>query len=225
MKILLLEDDLILAKEIREYLITNQMECDVAHDGNIFLDNCSKQSYNTYLLDINVPKLNGNEVCKKIRETDKKIPIIMLTAYGEIEDKKEAFRYGADYYLVKPFNLEELLLRINALNRRSSQENEPNEIITIHDLEINVTDNTVIRNGVEIILTPKEYKLLLLLAQANGKVISKKTIADKLWDYHIETNQNTIEVYINFLRKKIDKTSSQKLIHTKVGFGYYLRGE
>jgi len=225
MKILLLEDDLILAKEIREYLITNQMECDVAHDGNIFLDNCSKQSYNTYLLDINVPKLNGNEVCKKIRETDKKIPIIMLTAYGEIEDKKEAFRYGADDYLVKPFNLEELLLRINALNRRSSQENEPNEIITIHDLEINVTDNTVIRNGVEIILTPKEYKLLLLLAQANGKVISKKTIADKLWDYHIETNQNTIEVYINFLRKKIDKTSSQKLIHTKVGFGYYLRGE
>jgi DNA-binding response OmpR family regulator len=147
----------------------------------------------------------------------------MLTAFSEIEDKLTSFQNGADDYLVKPFHFDELLARVHSLLRRKETPQQSNEKIIIQDLEISETEMTVFRSDLEIKLTPKEFKLLLILANANGNVLSKQFIAEKLWDYHIETNQNTIEVYINFLRKKIDKDHSEKLIHTKIGYGYYLK--
>lgn len=224
MKALLLEDDPVLSKEVSSFLQTKGMVCDTVFDGDLFFRRL-KQEYDIYLLDINVPKINGLDVCLQIREKDKNTPILMLTAYGEIDDKIDAFNRGADDYLVKPFHLEELYARITSLCRRKMNTQLQEEIININDLEINVTDKQVKRAAEPIALTPKEYKLLLILANANGRVVPKDIIAEQLWDYHIETSHNTIEVYINFLRNKIDKHAEQKLIHTKVGFGYYLKPE
>jgi len=175
-------------------------------------------------LDVNVPGLNGIEVCKQIRNENKNLPILMLTAYGEVENKVTAFNNGADDYLVKPFHFDELFVRLNALLRRKEIPQTNVNQFKLADLTIEFDTMQVTRKGVEISLSPKEYKLLSILANANGRVLSKNYIAEQLWDYHIETNQNTIEVYINFLRKKIDKDNLNKLIHTKVGFGYYLKG-
>ncbi|GGF29750.1 response regulator transcription factor [Flavobacterium limi] len=222
MKILLLEDDFTLSKEIAVFFASKEFECVPYYDGALLLRKYLPYDYDLIILDINVPGINGIEVCKKIREADKKTPIIMLTAFSEIEDKLASFDSGADDYLVKPFHFEELYARISSLLRRKEIPQQAENKIVIQDLEISESEMKVFRAGEEIKLTPKEFKLILILAQAKGKVLSKQFIAEKLWDYHIETNQNTIEVYINFLRKKIDKDYETKLIRTKIGYGYYL---
>ena len=224
-KILLLEDDPVLSKEIREFLQTHDMLCDCVFDGEVFFRQLNKEPYEIFLLDINVPKLNGLDVCSKIRESDKTTPILMLTAYGDLSDKVDAFKLGADDYLVKPFHLEELYIRILSLLRRSSVPQNTDDILTIDDLEINTTAMAVKRGETIIELTQKEYQHLLLLAKAKGRVLSKQSISEQLWDVHFDTNLNTIEVYINFLRKKIDRNFDRKLIHTRPGFGYYLKSE
>lgn len=225
MNILLLEDDRTLSTEIKTFLNTHAFVCDCIYDGSLVLKQYVLKTYDLIILDINVPGSNGLNVCKEIREVDKTIPILMLTAFGEIEDKVTAFDKGADDYLVKPFHFEELLARIRSLLRRKGTPQTSADIIQIADLVINNTEMKVYRGDTAINLSPKEYKLLMLLAKANGRVISKNQIADELWDYHIETSQNTIEVYINFLRKKIDKGFAANLIHTRVGYGYYLKAE
>lgn len=222
MKILLLEDDYELATEVSDFLNARQFECDVVYDGELVMKQLALKPYDIVLLDINVPGINGFEVCARIRKQDKKIPILMLTAYDAIDDKLKAFNTGADDYLVKPFHFEELLARLNALLRRKDVPQSQEQMINIYDMTIDLDAKLVKRNNVEISLTPKEFKLLTILAQAKGRTLSKQFIAEKLWDYHIETSQNTIEVYINFLRNKIDRNHKVKLIHTKVGFGYYL---
>jgi len=222
MKILLLEDDFTLSKEISTFFTSKGFECIPYYDGSLLLKKYFPYEYDLIVLDINVPGINGIEVCKGIRETDKKTPIIMLTAFSEIEDKLSSFDSGADDYLVKPFHFDELYARVQSLLRRKDVPQVVENKITINDLEILEDEMQVFRSGEEIKLTPKEFKLILILAHAKGKVLSKQFIAEKLWDYHIETNQNTIEVYINFLRKKIDKDHDTKLIRTKVGYGYYL---
>lgn len=222
MKILLLEDDFTLSKEISAFFISKGFECFPYYDGSLLLKKYFSTEYDLIILDINVPGMNGIEVCKDIRKLDKKTPIIMLTAFSEIEDKLSSFDNGADDYLVKPFHFEELYARVQSLLRRKEVPQQTENKLLINDLEILEEDMRVFRSGEEIKLTPKEFKLILILAQAKGKVLSKQYIADQLWDYHIETNQNTIEVYINFLRKKIDKDHETKLIRTKVGYGYYL---
>jgi DNA-binding response OmpR family regulator len=222
MKILLLEDDFTLSKEIVSFFDSKSFQCYPFYDGSLLVKKYKPNDYDLIILDINVPGINGIEVCKAIRELDKKTPIIMLTAFSEIEDKLTSFEYGADDYLVKPFHFQELFARVNSLLRRKETPQQVQQKIVIQDLEIFETEMKVFRSGEEIKLTPKEFKLLLTLANANGNILSKQFIADKLWDYHIETNQNTIEVYINFLRKKIDKDHPVKLIHTKIGYGYYL---
>lgn len=223
--ILLLEDDPILSKEIVKFLIDNNFICDCVYDGSFVNSQLKLKQYDCVILDINVPGMNGIDVCKQIRNNNKNISILMLTAYGEIENKVTAFNNGADDYLVKPFLFKEFLLRINALLRRKDKPQHVANVYQVADLIINFDNKEVIRSGGEIKLSPKEFKLLTILAKANGRVLSKNQIADELWDYHIETNQNTIEVYINFLRKKIDKDIENKLIHTKVGYGYYLKDE
>ena len=224
-KILLLEDDPILSKEISEFLKSQDIACDCVFDGEVFFRQLKQHRYQIFLLDINVPKLNGLDVCRQIRESDKTTPILMLTAYGDVSDKIDAFKLGADDYLVKPFHLEELYIRILSLLRRSTVPQNSDEIIRVDNLEINTSALTVKRSETSIALTQKEYQLLLLLAKANGRILSKQSISEQLWDVHFDTNLNTIEVYINFLRKKIDRNFEHKLIHTRPGFGYYLKAE
>jgi DNA-binding response OmpR family regulator len=225
MKIVVLEDDFTLSKEITAFFTSKEFECFPYYDGSLLLKKYVPGDYDLIILDINVPGKNGMEVCKELRLIDKKTPIIMLTAFSEIEDKLTSFENGADDYLVKPFHFDELFARISSLLRRKEIPQQVESKIIIEDLEILESDMKVFRSGEAIKLTPKEFKLILILAQAKGKVLSKQYIAEKLWDYHIETNQNTIEVYINFLRKKIDKDHEIKLIKTKVGYGYYLSNQ
>ena len=225
MHVLLLEDDFKLATEVKVFLNDKNIECDVVYDGSLFLKQYNTAQYNIYILDINVPGVNGLEVCSTIRTTDKQTPILMLTAFGQIEDKVDAFNRGADDYLVKPFHFDELFVRIQSLTRRESKPFSVDEILRIENLEINTSEMKVSRNQNEIILSPKEYQLLLLLAKAKGRPVSKQTILEEVWDINFETGTNTIEVYINFLRKKIDKEFTPKLIHTRPGFGYYVKAE
>lgn len=223
--IILLEDDYTLSKEIGNFLTKHNYSCDLIFDGLMLQKQYKLKSYDLAILDINVPGINGLEVCKNLRQIDLKTPILMLTAFGEVEDKVTAYNNGADDYLVKPFHFEELLLKVKSLLRRKEIPQLKSDIFEVDNLTIDKNEMKVYRAGQKINLSPKEFKLLAILAKANGRVLSKSQIADELWDYHIETNQNTIEVYINFLRKKIDKDFDTKLIHTKVGYGYYLKAE
>lgn len=226
MRILLLEDDYKMSQEIQQYLNNQSYKCDVVYDGLVFLKQQKLNDYQLYILDINVPSLNGIEICKKIREEDKTTPILMLTAYSAIDDKVEALNYGADDYLVKPFHFEELNARLKALLRRTGANIESEDLsFKIADLEMFPEEMKVSRAGVPINLTPKEYKLLELLIKSKGRTVSKQTIAEDVWDINFETGTNTIEVYINFLRNKIDKGHNKKLIHTRPGYGYFLKEE
>jgi DNA-binding response OmpR family regulator len=224
MSVLLLEDDATLSAEIEKFFKSKNMDCYAVPNGSNAIKQYEKGKFEMVILDINVPGQTGLEVCAAIRQVDKNVPILMLTAFGEIGDKLSAFNLGADDYLIKPFHFEELFARTNALLKRK-QADTPEEDLVVGDLVISNAEMKVFRAGVEVILTPKEFKLLSILAVANGKIVSKNTISEKLWDYQIITNQNTIEVYINSLRKKIDKNNNVKLIHTKVGYGYFLKSE
>ncbi len=224
-KILLLEDDLILSAELGKFLENNNFEVKKVYDGTMFLAEIVRASYDVYLLDINVPAISGLDICAAVREQDEQTPINMISAYGDLEDKKEAFNRLADDYLVKPFQFEELLLRIQSLIRRkNTAETGTDEVIYVADLSINKTEQKVFRAGREITLTVKEFQLLLLLAENVGRTFSKQQISEQVWQHNFNTNTNTVEVYINFLRKKIDKDFDQKLIHTRSGFGYFLQG-
>ncbi|HBR11744.1 MAG TPA: DNA-binding response regulator [Chryseobacterium sp.] len=222
MQTLLLEDDPVLSSEIALFLGSKSVKTDIADDGEKFLELFSAKKYDIFLLDINVPKINGLDICKKIRETNADTPIIIISAYDGIEEKKEAFLRTADDYLVKPFLLEELLLRINSHLRKITPKSDEKEKIVVDDLIIYPEDSKVFRGGEEIVLTVKEFQLLELLARANGRTLSKQYISDEVWKNQFQSTNNAIEVYINFLRKKIDKNFKTKLIHTRPGFGYYL---
>lgn len=223
MKILLLEDDSILSKEIATFCINNAITCDYVHDGEEFQRKIQTSKYDLYILDINVPKINGLDTCKHIRNKDQTTPILMLTAFEALEDKIDAFDAGADDYLVKPFHFQELLARIKVLYKRSENSTANEQILAVDDLTMYVDKKKVMRAEEVIELTPKEFKLLHILLEAKGNILSKQEISEQLWDYHIETNINTIEVYINFLRKKIDVKHENKLIQTKIGFGYFIQ--
>jgi DNA-binding response OmpR family regulator len=223
--ILLLEDDAVLAKEISEFLSKQEYTCDCLYDGGLVMKQMKLDKYDMVILDINVPGKNGLDVCKEVRLSNDKIALLMLTAFGEVDDKVQAFNNGADDYLVKPFHFDELSARIKALLRRKEKPVVQSSKTEIGDLVIDHDNMAVYRNDIAINLSPKEYKLLSILAKANGRVLSKSQIAEELWDYHIETNHNSIEVYINFLRKKIETDSHKKYIHTKVGYGYFLKEE
>ena len=223
-KILLLEDDPKLAKEINQYFTSKGYDCETAFDGLLLLRQRKLSNYDIYILDINVPALNGLQVCRQIRDEDKNTPILMLTAFGDVSDKVEALFLGADDYMVKPFHFDELFARVSALLRRSGRpQSEKEESVLIEDRQINPLQMTVTRAGKKIDLTPKEFKLLELLAKAKGRPVSKQTISEQVWDINFDTGTNTIEVYINFLRNKIDKGHEVKLIHTRPGFGYFLK--
>jgi two-component system copper resistance phosphate regulon response regulator CusR len=222
-KILLVEDEPKLSQVIQEELINQGYDTDIAYDGMVAEKLFKQHQYALVLLDINIPYKNGLALCKEFRAVNKKVPIIMLTAFGEINDKVHAFALGADDYLVKPFHFTELFARIKVFLKRVESIAEEPEKIVIDDVVINFGNKSVTRNGQIIPLTAKEFALLILLAKNRGKVISKQEILSKVWDLSFDTGTNTIEVYISFLRNKLDKNFDEKLIHTKPGFGYYIK--
>ncbi len=221
-KILLVEDEQKLGQVILKELINNGYNTDLATDGLEADRLFARNIYSLVLLDINLPYKNGFELCKDFRKINKSIPIIMLSAAGEIRDKVEAFNYGADDYIVKPFHFVELFARVKVFLKRAELP-VTSDKIQVEDMEIDFLNKTVVRAGVNINLTAKEFTLLVLLARNKDRVISKQEIMEKVWDLSFDTGTNTIEVYISFLRNKIDKPFPQKLIHTKPGFGYYIK--
>jgi len=224
-KVLIVEDEPKLGASVQKELIEQGFDVDLAYDGLIGERMFKRATYDLILLDINLPHINGLELCRLIREVNREVPIIMLTALGELEDKMEAFSAGADDFLVKPFHLRELLARVKVFLKRRQMNQQYEEKLQVADLEIDFTAKSVLRAGKNINLTAKEFALLALLARSRGRVLSKNEIAEKVWDTDLEssTSMNTIEVYISFLRNKIDKDYDSKLIHTKLGFGYYLK--
>jgi DNA-binding response OmpR family regulator len=221
-RILLVEDEAKLAQIINQELVRVGYFVEIASNGIEGSAMLKKHTYSLIILDVNLPYKNGLTLCKEIREANKTVPIIMLTAMGDIQDKMEAFNVGADDYLVKPFHFDELFARLKALLKRTDPATQENKII-VDDLEIDFMNKSVIRAGVEINLTAKEFTLLVLLARNKNRVISKNEILEKVWDLSFDTGTNTIEVYISFLRNKIDKPFEKKLIHTKPGFGYFIK--
>ena len=181
------------------------------------------QKYDMIILDVNLPMMNGFEVCKEIRNHNASIPVLMLTALGTTEDKLEGFDAGTDDYLVKPFEFKELLARVRVFLKRTNHQVLQTNILKITDLEMNLDAKTVSRAGKNIELTAKEFQLLEFLMRSKNKVISRAEIAEKIWDITFDTGTNVIDVYISFLRNKIDKGFSSKLIHTHVGMGYILK--
>lgn len=222
-RILLVEDEPKLSQVIQEELNRQGYHTDVAYDGQVAEKLFKQHTYSLVLLDVNLPYKNGLALCKEFREMNKKIPIIMLTALGEINDKVDAFNLGADDYIVKPFHFDELFARVKVFLKRAETPIEEVERIEVDDLQIDFGNKTVTRAGKDIPLTAKEFALLVLLARNRGKVISKQEILEKVWDLSFDTGTNTIEVYISFLRNKIDKPFEDKLIHTKPGFGYFIK--
>jgi DNA-binding response OmpR family regulator len=226
MNILIIEDDQRIAQLIQRGLEEQGFATTLAYDGLSGKKLALQNNYDLIITDIILPKIDGLDLCKQIRENRLDTPIIMLTALGTTDDKVEGFDAGADDYLVKPFEMRELLVRIRALLKRHNKTaNNSGNILKYADLEMNLHTKIVKRNGIEINLTPKEFNLLEYMMQNPERVLSREEIAEKVWKIHFDTGTNFIDVYINYLRKKIDKGFDKKLIHTKSGMGFILKAE
>jgi DNA-binding response OmpR family regulator len=221
MKILLVEDDPKISAFVKIGLESNDCLVDVAYDSIIGEKLALGRKYDVIILDVVIPGISGFDLCKKIRNCNNLTPVIMLTSLDSVEDKLTGFDCGADDYLVKPFSFQELFARIKALIRRRS-ESIVNPLLKVLDLELDSITKKVTRADKEIYLTATEYKILELLMSHKDKVFERMHIAEKIWGYSFNSGTNVIDVHINSLRKKIDKNFSQKLIHTKKGFGYVL---
>lgn len=221
MKILVVEDEKKVAAFIRQGLEELGYEVELAHDGLTGRKKAEDKRYDLVVLDLLLPGMSGIEVCKKLREKQGRLPILMLTALGTSEDKLAGFDSGADDYLVKPFEFSELVARIKALTRRAQADTKDNRLVA-GDLILDL-DKKVAKRGEQVIsLTAKEYALLEYLMRHQGKVVSRQQIAAEVWDIHFDTGTNVVDVYVNFLRKKIDKDFENKLIQTMIGMGYML---
>lgn len=226
MNILVVEDDARVAELIKRGLEEQGYSVTLTYDGQTGKRLIQQQEFTLVILDIILPKINGLELCQHIRKIRPSLPIIILTALGTTDDKVEGFDAGADDYLVKPFDLRELYVRIRArLNRNSWDAQSLGFLLKYADLEVNVETKTVTRNGKSIQLTPKEYKLLEYMMRNAGRLLTRTEIAEKVWDTFFDTGTNFIDVYINYLRKKIDRDFDIKLIHTKTGMGFIFRDE
>jgi two-component system copper resistance phosphate regulon response regulator CusR len=223
MKILVVEDEIKTLNLIKEGLEQHHWEVDVAYDGLIGLTLAKRNAYSLIITDIILPEINGLSLCKKLRELNNFTPILLLTALGTTEDIITGLDAGADDYLCKPFEFAELMARIRALTRRGGAVVSTSNMLKIADLEMNLDTKTVNRNGTEILLTAKEFNLLEYFLRNQGRVISKVELAEKIWEVTFDTGTNVIEVYMNFLRKKIDKDFEKKLLHTQIGLGYVLK--
>lgn len=224
-KILVVEDEPKVASFVKSGLEENGFLCEIALDGLMGKRMFGVNEYDLIILDINLPYINGITLCNEIRSSNQKVPIIMLTALGTTEDKLLGFDSGADDYLVKPFEFRELLARIRSLLKRISIAETGGNLLSVHDLKVNLNTYEVKRDDRKIDLTQKEFALLVYLLRNKGKVLSRSDISENVWDINFDTGTNIIDVYVNFLRKKIDKDFPVKLIHTQPGIGYILKEE
>lgn len=222
-KILLVEDEKKIADSLKKGLTEENYSVEVAYDGTTGRKLFETHHFDLVILDINLPGMSGLALCKKIRNRNPGIPVVMLTALSATDDKIEGFDAGADDYIVKPFDFKELLVRIKALLKRIYQNIPMGNVLKVGDLVINLDSKEVSRGGNGISLTAKEFQLLEYLVRNRNKVVSRADIALNVWDIDFDTKTNVIDVYVNFLRKKLDNDYDKKIIHTQVGVGYVLK--
>jgi heavy metal response regulator len=223
MRILIIEDEKKVAQFIKKGLEEEHYAVDTAYDGEMGLYMVDINEYDLVVLDLMIPKIDGLEVLKRIRGNKNNVPILVLTAKDTVEDIVKGLDAGCDDYLTKPFEFIEFLARVRALLRREKGEKEP--VLNIADLTLSLVTHKVMRKGKEIELTSKEYALLEYFMRNPDKVLTRTMISEHVWDYHFDSMTNVIDVYVNYLRKKIDKGFEPKLIHTIRGVGYILSAE
>jgi DNA-binding response OmpR family regulator len=223
-KILIVEDEQKIADTLKFGLTEIGFQVEVAYDGKLGYSLFRAHDFNLVILDINLPGMNGYELCKAIRAVDEQIPVLMLTAMSTMNDKTQGYDAGADDYLVKPFEFKELLLKIRSLLKRTMGRNLPvGNVLKASDLEMNLDSKEVKRDNRLINLTAKEFQLLEYMLRNKNRLVSRVDIAINVWDVDFETNTNVIDVYISYLRNKVDKHFEHKLIQTHVGMGYILK--
>jgi len=228
MNILVVEDEQKVAAFLKNGLEEQGHSVDVAYDGLMGEKLALQKDYHVILLDVILPLANGLDVCRRIREVRPSVPVLMLTALGTTDDKVTGFDAGADDYLVKPFEFKELLARIKALGKRAmpvSAVDDKVNTLRVGDLQLDLDKKVAIREGNVIQLTAKEFALLEFLMRNKGRVLSRPEIAERVWEVTFDTGTNVVEVYMNILRKKIDKDFSSRLIHTRIGLGYVMQEE
>ena len=223
-KILVIEDEKKIADTLKMGLSENGFEVEVAYDGKIGYQLFSSRKFDLVILDINLPGMNGYDLCKEIRYRNAHMMVIMLTSMSSLENKIEGYDAGADDYLVKPFEFRELLLKIRALLKRTPGLLQPvGNLLKAADLEMNLDNKEVYRAGKKIKLTAKEFQLLEYLLRNKNRVVSRADLAINVWDVDFNTNTNVIDVYISYVRNKVDRDFEHKLIQTHVGMGYILK--
>jgi DNA-binding response OmpR family regulator len=222
MKVLLIEDEVNVASFIQRGLSEAGYTVTVAMDGVSGLAMATAHDFSIILLDVMLPGMNGLELCRTLRETKQQVPVLMLTALGSTENIVTGLDMGADDYLVKPFKLAELLARIRSLTRRNQAQPEAH-ILAIDDLVVDVTAKTVKRNNKPVALTATEYRLLEFMIRNQRKVLSRVEILEQVWGIDFNMGTNVVDVYVNYLRKKIDKGAPTRLIHTVIGMGYIMK--
>jgi two-component system copper resistance phosphate regulon response regulator CusR len=220
MKILIVEDEPKVASFIKKGLEESNYEAEIAYDGLSAYKLAQQYHYDLFILDVIIPGITGIDLCKKLKDQNPDLPVLMLTALGTTDDKLIGFDAGADDYMIKPFEFRELLARIRVLLKTSSKVSDQSNKLIFGDLELDLNRKTVKRGVTQMELTAKEFSLIEFFMRNNGRVLSRNDIAEKVWDMSFDSGTNVVDVYVNFLRKKIDKGFDKKLIHTKVGFGY-----
>lgn len=220
MKILIVEDEPKVASFIKKGLEENHYEAEIAYDGFSGEKLAQMYKYDMFILDIIIPGISGLDLCKKLKKQNPNVPVLMLTALGTTDDKLIGFDSGADDYMIKPFEFRELLARIKVLLKTANLAVDNSNKLVSGELELDLDRKIARRGSMQIELTAKEFSLLEYFMRNSGKVLSRNDIAEKVWDVSFDFGTNVVDVYVNFLRKKIDKGFDKKLIHTKVGFGY-----
>lgn len=222
MRILVVEDDLVSAEYVRKGLMEAGHVVDLAGDGELGLEMAKAADYDALVLDRMLPKRDGLSLLKELRSDGDKTPVLILSALGEVDQKVEGLRAGGDDYLAKPYSFTELLARVEAMGRRS----DPTAAITklkAGDLEMDLLARTVKRADQNILLQPREFRLLECLMRHAGKVVTRTMLLEKVWDYHFDPQTNVIDVHISRLRAKIDKEFETPMLHTVRGAGYRLQ--
>lgn len=225
MKVLLIEDEIKAVQSLSKGLKEHHIEVDYALDGTEGSKLALTNEYDVIISDIIVPGIDGFELTQLLRSKGVKTPVLLLTALSATDDKVLGLEAGADDYLTKPYEFKELLARIKALSRRGKESTAVKSILTFADVEMNLLAKEFYRSGQKIELTPKEFALMEYFIRNEGRAVSKAEIAEKVWDINFETSSNVVEVYVNYLRNKMDKPFQKKLIHTMFGQGYILKQE
>jgi two-component system, OmpR family, copper resistance phosphate regulon response regulator CusR len=220
MKILIVEDEPRVASFIKKGLEDSQYEAEIAYDGLSAENLAHLFKYDLYILDVVIPGISGLDLCRKLKKLNPDTPVLLLTALGTTDDKLIGFEAGANDYMVKPFEFRELLARVKVLLKSAHKSPESSNILVYEDLELNLDTKMAFRGGNPIELTVKEFLLLEFFMRNTGRVLSRNEISEKVWEQSFELGSNTMDVYVNILRKKIDKEYAKKLIRTKIGFGY-----